>query len=143
MHFALLDRRLRALGSRYGALPAHGGLWEGAEATMTDAGARLAVVPLVLEARGLDVTPAMIEQAKAVGDHRTAAILIRILDDEIRHVAAGAKWFRNYAETVGQEPGSLWKTLVRRHFRGAVKPPFNDSARSASGLPLDWYAALV
>ena len=94
MHFALLDRRLRALGSHYGALPAHDGLWEAAEATAHDALARLAVVPMVLEARGLDVTPATIARFEAAGDARSAAILGRIYRDEIRHVAAGTLWFR-------------------------------------------------
>jgi uncharacterized ferritin-like protein (DUF455 family) len=78
MHFALLDRRLRALGSHYGALPAHAGLWEAAEATADDALARLAIVPMVLEARGLDVTPAMVERFRAAGDGASAQILSRI-----------------------------------------------------------------
>ena len=94
MHFALLDRRLRALGSYYGAMPAHDGLWEAAEATAGDVMARLAVVPMVLEARGLDVTPATIERFSAAGDERSAAILARIYRDEIRHVAAGCRWFK-------------------------------------------------
>src|SRR3546814_5706982 len=93
MHFALLDRRLRALGSHYGALPAHGGLWEAAAATADDALARLAIVPMVLEARGLDVTPAMVERFRAAGDEASARILERIYSDEIRHVGAGTRWF--------------------------------------------------
>src|SRR4051812_26138946 len=94
MHFALLDRRLRSLGAHYGALPAHEGLWKAAEATALDPLARLAVVPMVLEARGLDVTPATVERFGAAGDSRSAAILGRIYRDEIRHVAAGTKWFK-------------------------------------------------
>ena len=139
MHFALLDRRLRSLGSRYGALPAHDGLWEAAEATSGDPLARLAVVPMVLEARGLDVTPAMIARFEAAGDARSAAILARIYRDEIRHVAAGTRWYRIGCEARRIEPVSHWKRLVRLHFRGAVKPPFNDSARLEAGLSREFY----
>jgi uncharacterized ferritin-like protein (DUF455 family) len=143
MHFALLDRRLRALGSAYGALPAHDGLWEAAAATAHDALARLAVVPMVLEARGLDVTPAAAERFEAAGDDRSAAILRRIYRDEIRHVGAGSKWFRWACESRRIEPVSAWKRLVRLHFKGALKPPFNDSARDEAGLSRDYYAALA
>ncbi|HEU0134898.1 MAG TPA: ferritin-like domain-containing protein [Allosphingosinicella sp.] len=143
MHFALLDRRLRALGSAYGELPAHDGLWEAAAATAADPLARLAVVPMVLEARGLDVTPAAVERFEAAGDARSAAILGRIYRDEIRHVAAGSKWFRWGCESRRIEPVSEWKRLVRAHFRGALKPPFNDSARDEAGLSREYYGALA
>jgi uncharacterized ferritin-like protein (DUF455 family) len=143
MHFALLDRRLKALGSGYGALPAHDGLWAAAAATAHDALARLAVVPMVLEARGLDVTPAAAARFEAAGDARSAAILRRIYRDEIRHVAAGSKWFRWGCESRRIEPVSTWKRLVGAHFRGALKPPFNDSARDEAGLSRDYYAALA
>jgi uncharacterized ferritin-like protein (DUF455 family) len=143
MHFALLDRRLRALGSSYGALPAHDGLWEAAQKTSDDALARLAVVPMVLEARGLDVTPATVERFAAAGDRRSAAILERIYRDEIRHVAAGTRWFRSGCESRRIKPVSEWQRIVRARFRGAVKPPFNDSARDEAGLSRDYYAALA
>jgi uncharacterized ferritin-like protein (DUF455 family) len=143
MHFALLDRRLRALGAFYGAMPAHDGLWEAAEATAHDPLARLAVVPMVLEARGLDVTPATVERFRAAGDTRSAAIVSRIYRDEIRHVAAGSFWFKQACEARRIAPVSEWQRLVRRYFRGALKPPFNDSARDEAGLSRDWYAALA
>lgn len=143
MHFALLDRRLRSLGSRYGAMPAHDGLWEAAAETAHDPLARLAVVPMVLEARGLDVTPATIERFAAVGDIATARILRRILSDEVCHVAHGVNWFRFGCESAGIAPESHWQALVRRHFRGMLKPPFNDSAREAAGLPRGYYATLA
>ena len=143
MHFALLDRRLRALGSDYGALPAHVGLWEAAAATANDALARLAVVPTVLEARGLDVTPATVGSLERGGDQRSAVILQRIYRDEIRHVAAGMRWFRYGCESQELEPVATWKALVAKHFRGAVKPPFNDSARDEAGLSRDFYAGLA
>jgi uncharacterized ferritin-like protein (DUF455 family) len=143
MHFALLARKLEGLGSHYGALPAHAGLWEAAHATRGDVAARLAVVPMVLEARGLDVTPATLERVAAAGDAHGAKILTRILDDEIRHVGVGTKHFLRCAELTQFAPESLWQTLVKRHFRGVVKPPFNDSARLAAGLSRGFYAEIA
>jgi uncharacterized ferritin-like protein (DUF455 family) len=143
MHFALLARKLESLGSHYGALPAHAGLWEAAHATRHDVAARLAVVPMVLEARGLDVTPATLERVRASGDAGGAKILSRILDDEIRHVGAGTKHFLRCAEMARSAPESLWQNLVKRHFRGSVKPPFNDSARLAAGLSREFYAEIA
>ena len=143
MHFALLDRRLGALGAGYGDLPAHAGLWDAAAATAHDPLARLAVVPTVLEARGLDVTPATIASFQRVGDARSAAILGRIYRDEIRHVAAGVTWFRYGCDSVGADPVPLWQRLVRRYFKGMIKPPFNDSARAEAGLSREYYAGLA
>lgn len=143
MHFALLARKLASFGSHYGALPAHGGLWEAAHTTRHDVAARLAIVPMVLEARGLDVTPATLERVREAGDAHGARILARILDDEIRHVGFGTKHFLRCAQSSGNQPESLWKELVREHFRGTVKPPFNDSARLAAGLSRDFYAEVA
>lgn len=143
MHFALLDRRLKQLGSHYGAMPAHDGLWDAAAATAHDVLARLAVVPMVLEARGLDVTPAAIERFEAVGDTATAAILARILKDEVQHVRAGTFWFESACRRESFEPEIMWKGLVRRYFRGMIKPPFNDSARDSAGLTRDYYQGLA
>jgi uncharacterized ferritin-like protein (DUF455 family) len=143
MHFALLDRRLRQLGSHYGALPAHDGLWQAAEETAGDALARLAIVPMVLEARALDITPPTIERFEAVGDPISVRILRRIMTDEIRHVSAGTNWFKQATNRSGLNPVNHYQMLVRRHFRGAVKPPFNDSARRQAGLTLEFYHALA
>lgn len=143
MHFALLSRRLESLGSRYGAMPAHDGLWDAARETAHDVAARLAVVPMVLEARGLDVTPATIDRFAAAGDRRSAQILQRILDDEIRHVRFGTKHFAMVCDERGESPPALWKTLIARHFRGAVKPPFNDSARRSAGLSCEFMAGVA
>jgi uncharacterized ferritin-like protein (DUF455 family) len=140
MHFVLLDRRLRQLNSHYGAHPAHDGLWESAFETRHDALARLAVVPMVLEARGLDVTPSTITRFEAAGDSASARILNRIYHDEISHVFAGTKWFETGCSERNLLPKSYWKILVNRHFRGSVKPPFNDSARLSAGLSRDYYA---
>ena len=143
LHFALLARRLRALGSDYGALPAHDGLWEAAQATAGDRLARLAVVPMVLEARGLDVTPATVVRFERAGDDTSARMLDRIYRDEIRHVAAGVRWFGYFCASEGFAPPSHWQGLVRAHFRGALKPPFNDSARLSAGLTKDFYGAIA
>jgi uncharacterized ferritin-like protein (DUF455 family) len=143
LHFALLQRRLRDLGSHYGALPAHDGLWEASEETQHDVLARLAIVPMVLEARGLDVSPATIARFERQEDLRSAAILSRIYTDEIRHVGVGSHWFRRLCFEQGLRANDCWQHLVRTHFRGRLKPPFNDSARESAGLPRDYYAALA
>jgi len=140
MHFALLERRLRRLGSHYGALPAHAGLWEAAEKTKDDALARLAIVPMVLEARGLDVTPAMIDRFTSQNDSHSANILKRIYTDEIRHVAAGTKWFESACRVRGLLTFETWKALVKSHFRGGLKGPFNGSARYKAGLTTEYYS---
>lgn len=143
MHFGLLARKLRTLGSHYGALPAHDGLWDAAHETRHDVAARLAIVPMVLEARALDVTPATLERVRASGDESGARILQRILDDEIRHVRFGSTHFAAVCAACGETAQNLWKSLVERHFRGAVKPPFNDSARGEAGLPRSFYAGVA
>lgn len=141
-HFLLLAERLEQLGGHYGALPAHDGLWQASEQTAHDLLARLAVVPLVLEARGLDVTPSMIAKLQAVEDHDSAAVLTVIYEDEIGHVAIGKRWFDHLCECRGVDPRESWQDLVRRHFRGQLKPPFNEAARNTAGLSADFYAPL-
>jgi uncharacterized ferritin-like protein (DUF455 family) len=142
-HYLLLAERLATLGTAYGDLPAHDGLWQAAEETAHDLLARLAVVPLVLEARGLDVTPAMIAKLKQVEDHESAAVLQVIYEEEVGHVAIGKRWFDYLCERRGLPARATWQSLVRKHFRGQLKPPFNDSARDAAGLPADFYGALA
>ncbi len=143
MHFALIDRKLHTLGAHYGALPAHDGLWEAAHGTRHDVAARLAVVPMVLEARGLDITPETRDRLLALGDSHGARLLQRILDDEIRHVATGTKHFIALCRARDDVPEIHWKMLVKRHFNGALKPPFNDSARLTAGLSRDFYAGVA
>jgi uncharacterized ferritin-like protein (DUF455 family) len=142
-HFGLLASRLAALGSAYGALPAHDGLWEAASATAHDLIARLAVVPLVLEARGLDVTPEMILRLERAGDSESAAILGRIYQDEIGHVAVGLRWFDRLCRARGLDPEAAFHACVRRHFSGTLKPPFNRDARERAGLPAAYYEKLA
>ncbi len=142
-HFALLEQRLAALGTDYGALPAHDGLWQAAQATAHDLLARLAVVPLVLEARGLDVTPGLIAKLAAAGDAEGAAALEVIYQDEIVHVAAGKRWFDWLCARRGLAPEAAWRDLVARHFKGVVKPPFNAEARLAAGLQAGFYEPIA
>jgi uncharacterized ferritin-like protein (DUF455 family) len=141
-HHALIARRLGELGAAYGDLPAHDGLWEAAQATAHDLLARLAIVPLVLEARGLDVTPDMITRMKHHGDDASAAALQVIYDEEIGHVACGQRWFRWECARRGLEPVAAYRQLVQRHFRGALKPPFNRAARDAAGFDASFYEGL-
>ena len=139
-HFTLLTDRLTDLGAAYGDLPAHDGLWEAAENTADDIAARLAVVPLVLEARGLDVTPRMIERLRSAGDRDSAAVLEVIYAEEIGHVAVGSRWFHHICKARGVDPQATFRSLVRERYGGVLKPPFNTDARDQAGLPAGFYA---
>lgn len=143
LHFGLLADRLAALDAAYGDLPAHDGLWQAAGETAHDLLARLAIVPLVLEARGLDVTPATIANLERAGDIESVAVLRRIYHDEIGHVATGRRWFEHVCAARGVAPVATWQALVRRHFRGRLKPPFNDDARAAAGFDAAFYRPLA
>ncbi len=110
--------------------------------TAHDLAARLAVVPLILEARGLDVTPSLLAKLHEVGDPETAAILDVIYNDEKRHVAVGAKWFRFLCARQRIDPARRFQELVRECFRGEVKAPFNDRARAEAGLTPTFYRSL-
>jgi len=134
-HFGLLADRLEALGSYYGALPAHDGLWLAAQRTAHDLLARLAVVPLVLEARGLDVTPGIASRLRDAGDVDSAAIVEVIAAEEVSHVGAGWRWFVYAATARGAEPERTYRELIRAHYGAALKPPFNSAARLKAGLP--------
>ncbi|MEM1384095.1 MAG: ferritin-like domain-containing protein [Pseudomonadota bacterium] len=142
-HFGLLSDRLVALGSGYGALPAHAGMWRSAAATAHDLKARLAVVPMVLEARGLDVTPGMIDAFTRAGDTDSAAALATIYAEEVGHVAYGAKWFNFLCGRGNEDPKIVFHDLVRRYFGPQLRPPFNDEKRAEAGLPLDFYWPLA
>ena len=142
-HFRLVRDRLRELGADYGDLPAHDGLWQAAHDTRNDLTARLAVVPLILEARGLDVTPTLQAKMRETGDDASADILDIIYNDEKGHVAVGAKWFRFLCAREKKDPSVAFKELVRLNFRSPLKPPFNDVARAEAGLTPSFYRALV
>ena len=133
-HFAMLRTRLQALGHDYGDFDAHNGLWEMAEKTAGDGLARMALVPRVLEARGLDVTPGMIVKLRQLGDDATAGILEVILREEVAHVAAGSRWFRWHCDRAGVEPHATFRALLREHARDVLHGPFNLEARAAAGF---------
>ncbi|MGH8085185.1 MAG: ferritin-like domain-containing protein [Lysobacter sp.] len=141
-HFSLLRERLRQLGHDYGDFDAHNGLWEMAEKTDLDGLARMALVPRVLEARGLDVTPGMIVKLRALGDDATVAILEVILHEEVAHVAAGSHWFRWYCERAGVEPGPKFRELLGEYARSVLYGPFNLQARSEAGFDEEELAML-
>ncbi|QCE15605.1 uncharacterized protein LOC114196197 [Vigna unguiculata] len=159
-HFTLLAARLEELGSYYGALPAHDGLWDSATATCKDLLARLAIEHCVHEARGLDVLPTTISRFRNSGDNTTADLLESVVyPEEITHCAAGVKWFkylcqRSMNSTSEQEEQSESKdeehevitkfhAIVRAYFRGPLKPPFNEAARKAAGFGPQWYEPLA
>ncbi|AWB48420.1 DUF455 domain-containing protein [Gemmobacter aquarius] len=142
-HFNLVSDCLEALGSHYGALPAHAGMWRAAEDTADDFMGRLAVVPMVLEARGLDVTPGMIEVFRKAGDTGAIAALETIYAEEVGHVAYGSKWFNWLCGRDGSDPKEVFHRLVRHYFHGTLKPPFNEEKRAEAGLPPDFYWPLT
>lgn len=138
-HFGMVAARLDALGCSYGDLLAHDGLWEAAAETNGDVLARLAIAPLVLEARGLDVTPDMAARLRAAGDMESAAILDVIYRDEVGHVACGKRWFDAVCAARGLDPVGAFHALRKAYFAGRLKPPFNHEARSRAGLPREFY----
>lgn len=145
-HFRLLSERLAAHGTMYGDLPAHDGLWTMAEQTADSCLNRMALVPRVLEARGLDVTPAMISKLESVGDHESADTLRIILREEVPHVAAGSRWFEYCCDRRGVDPRRTFAALLRRYPAARPKPPFNQSARRQAGFSsaeLEWLACLA
>ena len=142
-HFNLMCDCLEELGSYYGALPAHAGMWRAAEDTIDDLMARLAVVPMVLEARGLDVTPGMIALFKKANIPSAVAALETIYAEEVSHVAYGSKWFHFLCGRENLDPKDIFHDMVRTYFKGALKPPFNEEKRAEAGLPPDFYWPLV
>ena len=142
-HFNLVCDCLEAAGSHYGAMPAHAGMWRAAEDTVDDLLGRLAVVPMVLEARGLDVSPAMIEVFRKAGDTGALAALQTIYAEEVAHVAYGSKWFNFLCGRHDQDPKDAFHALVRKYFHGALKPPFNEEKRAEAGIPPDFYWPLA
>jgi uncharacterized ferritin-like protein (DUF455 family) len=133
-HFELLQHRLAALGHRYGDFVAHDGLWEMADRTRHDCGLRMALVPRLLEARGLDVTPGMIAKLQQQGDVESVAVLDVILQEEIRHVAIGTHWFQYCCAQRGEDPEQRFIEILSSIGRGALRGPFNRPARQASGF---------
>ena len=136
-----LDRMEALGGYRYGDMPAHDGLWEAAEPTCGDLAARLVVVPMISEARGLDHGERLTERLVGAGDRESAAIVAKIAEEEIPHVYAGVKWFRWLCESTGSDPGDEFSRLAAAHAVGLLRPPFNHARRQDAMLPRDWYEA--
>ncbi len=142
-HFNLLSGCLEARGSFYGALPAHAGMWRAAEDTAHDLLGRLAIVPMVLEARGLDVTPDMITLFFKHGETDALDALETIYAEEVSHVAYGSKWFNFLCGRENRDPKHVFHSLVETYFPGGLKPPFNTEKRAEAGLPPDFYWPMV
>jgi uncharacterized ferritin-like protein (DUF455 family) len=134
LHFQLLRDHLGSLGHDYGDFAAHNGLWEMAMKTAHDPLARMALVPRVLEARGLDATPAIVEKLRSAGDDKAVAILAIIERDEIGHVAIGNRWYLHLCQERGLEPVQTFRRLLKEFDAPPLKPPFNIEARRKSGF---------
>lgn len=133
-HFLMLNDRLEDLESGYGVLDAHDGLWQTALATRDDILDRLAIAPLTHEARGLDVTPGMIEKLRGAGDDASAALLDIIYRDEIGHVAIGYRWFAHVCAARGVAPEAAFAESLNRTALARPHGPFNEPARRRAGL---------
>jgi uncharacterized ferritin-like protein (DUF455 family) len=144
-HFELIRQHLKSFNVDYGDLPAHGGLWDHAAATADNLLARLALVPRCMEARGLDVTPAIIAKFTAKGDEAGVVILNRILTDEVKHVERRSYWFKYVCKQQGLEPESQYRALIGQYYSGGKpKGPFNREMRKTAGFSdteLDWLEA--
>lgn len=133
-HFFLVQGRLQALGYTYGDFQAHNGLWEMSLKTADDPLARMALVPRVLEARGLDATPPIVAALRRIGDTETIAVLDVILHDEIGHVALGDQWFRHFCAERGLEPEATYLALMMAFDAPWPPRPLNGEARRAAGF---------
>ncbi len=142
-HFNLMCDCLEALGSHYGALGAHAGMWRAATDTADDLMGRLAVVPMVLEARGLDVTPGMIKIFAQAKETQAVEALNVIYAEEVAHVAYGSKWFHFLCGRENIDPKETFHALVRRYFHSPLRPPFNEEKRAEAGIPPDFYWPLT
>ncbi|KAI1181732.1 hypothetical protein F5B17DRAFT_423876 [Nemania serpens] len=142
-HFSLLRARLEELGSHFGALPVHHGLWESATLTAHDLRARISVIALVHEARGLDVNPATMEKFRLAQDAESVDVMTIIHNDEITHVTTGHRWLTWICQQEGTDPVRVFRTNVQRHFRGAIKGPFNTDARQRAGMDKSYYEDLA
>ncbi|MDX2223014.1 MAG: ferritin-like domain-containing protein [Rhodospirillaceae bacterium] len=138
-HFFELDRLLKDWGGGYGDLPAHDGLWRAAAGTADDLLARLAIIPLTLEARGLDTTPETVARLRAAGEQAVADVLDVIYADEIKHLAVGMRWFDHLCRARGLDPAAAYRATLAARFSGRLKGPFNIPARAAGGMDRSFF----
>ncbi|CAE7180501.1 unnamed protein product, partial [Rhizoctonia solani] len=141
-HFSLLSSRLTQLGTYYGSQAVHAGLWDSATRTAHSLSARLCIIHLVHEARGLDVNPVTINKFKTAGDSESVKVLEVIHWDEVTHVTAGHRWFTWACNLLGEDPVQAFRREVRAHFSGALKGPFNTVDRARAGMSPDFYEDL-
>ncbi|CAK8536352.1 unnamed protein product [Lathyrus sativus] len=139
-HFSWCSQRLAELGFKYGDMPAHNLLWRECEKSSDNVAARLAVIPLVQEARGLDAGPRLVQKLVGFGDNRTSKIVARIAEEEVAHVAVGLCWFLSICQKMNRTPDSTFKDLLKE-YNVELKGPFNYAAREEAGIPRDWYDA--
>ncbi|KAK9791179.1 hypothetical protein WJX73_009517 [Symbiochloris irregularis] len=140
-HFGWCRQHMQALGYDYGCMPAHNLLWQGAEASSGNVAARLAVIPLSQEARGLDAGPRLVERLVGAGDKTAAAIVARISMEETAHVAVGVYWYSRICKALSMDPGPTFRACIQTLTPDVLKGPFNHEGRSAAGLPRSWYDA--
>ncbi len=140
-HLGWCLQRLGELGHAYGELPSHNQLWEGSAASAGDVLARLAVVPCMQEARGLDAGPKLAEKLVGSGDTRSAAVVRRIATEELAHVAVGVAWLKAVAAARRREPGDAFRDVIAQHYPAGLRGPFNHHIRQKVGLPRAWYDA--
>lgn len=133
-HFGLLRERLRAIGYDYGDFPVHEGLWDMAKKTAHDVLERMALVPRVFEARGLDATPPMIARLRQAGEAEIVAVLEIIQRDEVAHVAIGTHWFHYCCTQRGLDSLTTFRALIVKHFNGKLRGPFAYAARRSAGF---------
>lgn len=137
-HFSWCSQRLAELGFNYGDIPAHNLLWRECEKSAGDVSARLAMIPMVQEARGLDAGPRLVQKLVGFGDHRTSNIVAKIAEEEVAHVAVGVYWFVLVCQKMGRVPCATFKDILKE-YNVELKGPFNYTAREEAGIPRDWY----
>ena len=142
-HFTMLSDYLESHSMSYGDMPAHNGLWEMAVKTDFDVLVRMALVPRVLEARGLDVTPGMIKKLQSTGDAELISILQKIFDDEIGHVKIGSYWYKLLCKERQFEPKETFLKLIEKYMKGAKFGPFETKARIDAGFSHDELQSLL
>lgn len=133
-HYQLLSEHLASLGYAYGDFTAHNGLWESALLTAFDPMVRMALVPRVLEARGLDVTPGIVKKLKNIGDDKAVEILAIVHHDEIGHVETGTRWFRYLCDKRGLDSEKIFKDLINQYMKGILRGPFDHETRKRAGF---------
>jgi uncharacterized ferritin-like protein (DUF455 family)/nitrite reductase/ring-hydroxylating ferredoxin subunit len=141
-HFSLLRARLEEMGSYFGALPVHHSLWNSATDTADDLRARISIICLVHEARGLDVNPMTIDKFRKAGDPESVQTLEIIHNDEITHVTTGHRWLTWICQEEETDPVQVFRENVKKHFRGPLREPFNAEARMQAGMDRRYYENL-